>query len=462
MDRLISFLVLLPFIVYFIIPAFMLVAFYIKKSDLSKSLVKAWSITFSIFSILGTFALMVVASQADLAFNNGRLFLTEPLVQLSLSSQIFGLFLIRGVFKNVNNNFWFYDIIKAMVSVGLLTYLIFSNQFLSVFLCLVAVLALAPNIQLKFKQIFTGLIISLLIALNFLDLEFSKSFSEIRLTQLSGEVNTWIGVSLVVLSLIFMLLTTLFVVSKDEKINGFNFSLWTLLSPIALIVCFYRMIQVGFISVDNITYNFSQWFLVFYMFLFLLVTYLKRFNLKNLILSFTAIHTTVAMLFSISGADDFSLSLSTVHFYVVSSIILLFVHFGLQKFENLKGAEFELSDFKVLFTRSKSYALITLVLALFASALPPGPLFIVAFTGERSLIDSGLYWSCVWSLIGLMILGYFLFSSFVNGSDVEASEVKEELALWSADESSIDLDFKEVAYMLAGFICLYLVAFLNL
>ena len=268
MDRLISFLVLVPFFVYLIIPVFMLLAFYIKKSSLSPSLIKFWSIGFSLIAVASTFALMVISAQADLAFDSGKIYLTESLTQLSLATQVFGVFILNSIFLKENDGFWFHKVIKTMFSLGVLTYLVFSNQFLSVFLGLITLLILAPTIKIKTKQTLSGGIVGLVVFLYFLSLEFSKSFAEIRLSLLSGEVSQWAGLSIVFVVLIFMLLTTLTVVAKDKKLNFFDRASWLLLSPVALILCFYRLIQLGFISIDNITYDFSQWFLVFYLILF--------------------------------------------------------------------------------------------------------------------------------------------------------------------------------------------------
>ena len=299
-----------------------------------------------------------------------------------------------------------------MCSLGVITYLIFSNQFLSVFLAFITLLIFAPTIKIRTKQILTGILFGVVVFLYFLSLEFFKIFSEIRLSLLSGEVNQWVSLSLVFLFLIFMLTITLTVVSKDKALTFYDRATWLLLSPVVLILCFYRLIQLGFIAMDSITYNFSQWFMVFYLILFVSLIYLKRFSITGLVLATAAGHTILAMLFSLSGADDFSFSPSSVHYYIVSSIIFLMVLHIINKTEELKGGALDLQDLQVLSGYKSGASFIVFTLVLFASALPPGPLFLVTYSGVQSLIEAGLYWITMWSLIGLIFLGYFLFSSF--------------------------------------------------
>ena len=463
MDRLISFLVLLPFLVYLIIPIIMLAAFYIKKSSLSRNLVKFWSIGFSLIAVASTFALMVISAQADLAFNSGKIYLTEPLTQLSLATQVFGVFILNSVFIKENDDLWFHRVIKTMFSLGALTYLIFSNQFLSVFLGLIALLIIAPTIKIRTKQILSGVILGLVIFLYSLSLEFSKSFAEIRLSLLSGEVSQWAGLAIVFVVLIFMLLTTLTVVSKDKKLDFFDRASWLLLSPVPLILCFYRLIQLGFISVDNITYDFSQWFLVFYLILFVCLIYLKRFSITGIILATSAGHTMLSMLFALSGADDFSFSIVSVHFYMVSSTVFLIALYYINKVEDLKGAAIDHQDIQVLINSKSSRGFVVFSLILFASALPPGPLFLVTYSGVQSLIEVGLYWTTLWSLVGLSFLGYFLFTSFSTTSMMDKASQENVLELWrKRPETSVNSEFKEVIFVLVCFLTLYGVSFLNL
>ena len=463
MDRLIPFLVLLPFLVYFIIPVFMLMTFYVKRGVLSKSSVKIWSISFSVLATLSTFVLMVVSAQTDLAFNSGRVYLTEPLTQLSLASQLFGLFIINSIFTKESDEDWFQKVLKMMFLLGVFTYLIFSNQFLSVFLVLVALLLLAPVIKIQIKQILTGVIFALAILLYFLNLEFSKTFAEIRLSLLSGEVDQWVSLCIVFLVLIFIFLVTLTVVARDKGIKFFDKALWLLLSPLAVILCFYRLIQLGFISVGSIVYDSSQWVIISYLILFVFLIYIKRFSITGLILAASAGHTMLAMLFSLSGANDFSFSSVSIHYYMVSSIIFVIALYFINKMEVLKGADLELQDIHLISSSRSSSSFIVFSLILFISALPPGPLFLVTYSGVQSLIEVGLYWTTLWSLISLAFFGYFLFSSFSAQTQALKSVKSSAFELWKQKpENSVDFDFKEFVFLLVCVLALYGVVFLNL
>jgi hypothetical protein len=230
-----------------------------------------------------------------------------------------------------------------------------------------------------------------------------------------------------------------------------------------LILCFYRLLQLGFISINSITYDFSQWFVVFYLILFVSLIYLKRHTISGLLLATSASHTMIAMLFSLSGAEDFTFSFASVHYYAVSGTLFLMTLHFIKKAEDQKGAKLDLQDLQFLSSSQSKSSFVVFALILFASALPPGPLFLVAYSGIQSLIEAGLYWTTLWSLISVSVLGYLLFSSFTNSGSTPEQAKKNVFNLWKQKPGdTISSDFKEVVFVLMCFLALYGVAFLNL
>ncbi len=468
MGKFISFLAYVPFVVYFLIPLFILLSHFVTRKFSNGRFIKIWAISFSILSVLSSFILSIISSQAELAFSSGRLFLTEPLSQLALAVQVFGVFNINSIYKLTFNSKipaaiddCIHKLIKTMILTGLVTYIIYSNQFLSTLLSFLILLVLSPLLRRKSKIIWSGVILFSFIFLNFLGLDLLKTFSEIRILVLSGEVDSMIIMGFTFFSLIFYSIQHIFNLIKTDEKNVYEQMLWIVFSPIVLLVSFYRLIQIGFISSDYLTYNLSQWFVVMSLIIILFFSNLKAKSLFGVAKTASSFLVLISIIMLLSGVDDFALPLSAVHFCIVAiAIVYLVLHFII-KLQLHKNAKIMSTDLSYLLPQSKIMRFITYVLILFLIALPPSPLFLILFSGFEILIENGLYWLCSWTLILFSLFGYKLLS--LTSYSKSNKESQKALELWKSEPvKALNVEFIEILFICFWLFVVYLVAFLNL
>jgi|GEM_PF-6728197 len=468
MGKFISFLAYVPFVVYFLIPLFILLSHFITRKFSNGRFIKVWALSFSILSVLSSFILSVISSQAELAFSSGRLFLTEPLSQLALAVQVFGVFNISFIYKLSFNSKIptaiddsIHKLVKTMILTGLMTYIIYSNQFLSILLSFLILLVLAPQLKRRSKIIFSGVILFSFIFLNFLGLDLLKTFSEIRILILGGEVNTWILTGFSLFALMFYSIKHVFNLMNTEESDIYEQIHWIVFSPIVLLIGFYRLIQIGFISSDYLTYNLSQWFVIASLVIVLFFANLKTRSLIGVAKIASSFLVLISMIMLLSGVDDFALSLSAVHFCIVAiAVVYLALHF-IVNLQLHKNARIMSVDLSYLLPKSKIMRSMTFLLILFLAALPPSPLFLILFSGFETLIENGLYWLCSWTLVLFSCFGYKLLT--LTSSSNSDRESQKALELWKSEPvKALNVEFIEILFISFWLFAVYLVAFLNL
>lgn len=463
MEKLIYFFVSVPVFIFLSVPLLMLLVNTFSQGLKRNTFVlKVWSFLSLTLAFLMSFAVYVICSQGDIAFNEGQYLLTEKMALLFLITQGLSIIALYGIFKFESPKFIIGSVSSIFCSLALINYAAYINKFHSVFIILGVLILLEKTTTIKNKIIFlVGVILSLggfVFSIKYAGLNLNLTFDEMRLVNLQGDLGTLITslLGVVVVGLIFLVLNLkVFSKSSSSWHNSFHHSI---MCVSALFIVALRLADSGFFEKALVVENFVQWFLILNLFINVFFVWEAKTLLRKFfhIINF---NFTMVFLSLLTMVDTYLLSDSSINhlfttlFFAAGLLYLIFY------FSDLKGDDLIPYDLLAMKKISGALATIFIFIILTLAALPPGPVFFNLYGVFQELLSDGYYWVTLWSILGLGLL-FSALTPLIYNAQTKDQNNNDVYFLWK--QRTVNITYFEYIFLVVLLVFSYVFALINL